>query len=73
VISALERAPFDVLVSDIAMSGDDGYDPAYVGIEDRADAIAAGSQQHAAKPIQSEDLAAAVTTLAGRAERPRPS
>jgi CheY-like chemotaxis protein len=26
VISALDRAPFDVLVSDIAMPGDDGYD-----------------------------------------------
>jgi hypothetical protein len=26
VISALDRAPFDVLVSDIATSGDDGYD-----------------------------------------------
>jgi CheY-like chemotaxis protein len=31
---------------------------AYVGIEDRADAIAAAYQQHAAKAIQSEDLAA---------------
>jgi len=46
---------------------------AYAGIEDRAEAIAAGYQQHAAKPIQPADLVAAVVTLAGRAERPRPS
>jgi two-component system, chemotaxis family, CheB/CheR fusion protein len=93
-LSALDRAPFDVLVSDIAMPEDDGYDlirkvrardagrggqipalalTAYVGIEDRADALAAGYQQHAAKPIQPADLVAAVVTLAGRVERPRPS
>jgi two-component system CheB/CheR fusion protein len=46
---------------------------AYAGIEDRAEAIAAGYQQHATKPIQPADLVAAVVTLAGRAERPRPS
>jgi two-component system, chemotaxis family, CheB/CheR fusion protein len=87
-LSALDRAPFDVLVSDIAMPEDDGYDlirkvrardagrggqipalalTAYVAIEDRAEAIAAGYQQHAAKPIQPEDLVAAVVSLAGRA------
>ena len=93
-LSALDRAPFDVLVSDIAMPEDDGYDlirkvrardagrdgqipalalTAYVGTEDRADALAAGYQQHAAKPIQPADLVAAVVALAGGAERTRPA
>jgi CheY-like chemotaxis protein len=39
---------------------------AYARIEDRAAAIAAGYQQHAAKPIDPAELAAAVATLAGR-------
>ncbi|MGH7393278.1 MAG: PAS domain S-box protein, partial [Candidatus Rokuibacteriota bacterium] len=72
VLEALDRAPFDVLVSDVVMPGEDGYDlirkirargaerggqlpalavTAYARIEDRAAAIAAGYQQHAAKPI----------------------
>jgi two-component system CheB/CheR fusion protein len=93
-LEALDQAPFDVLVSDIAMPDDDGYDlirkvrardagrgglipalalTAYARTEDRAEAIAAGYQQHAAKPIEPADLAAAVATLAGRAERGRPS
>jgi len=92
-LQALERARFDVLVSDIAMSGGDGYDlirkvraldaerggsvpalalTAYARSQDRAEAIAAGYQQHAAKPIEPADLAAAVAALAGRAERSRP-
>jgi len=41
---------------------------AYARIEDRAAAIAAGYQQFAAKPIEPAELAAAVATLAGRAE-----
>jgi len=89
-LEALEQAPFDVVVSDIAMPEEDGYDlirkvraldagrggripalalTAYARIEDRAAAIAAGFQQHAAKPIEPAELAAAVATLAGRAER----
>jgi CheY-like chemotaxis protein len=88
-LEALEQAPFDVLVSDIAMQEEDGYDlirkvraldagrggripalalTAYARIEDRAAAIAAGYQQHAVKPIEPAELAAAVATLAGRAE-----
>ncbi|MGH7403204.1 MAG: PAS domain S-box protein [Candidatus Rokuibacteriota bacterium] len=86
-LEALGRAPFDVLVSDIAMPEDDGYAliravraldgerggripalalTAYARIEDRAEAIAAGYQQHAAKPIEPAELAAAVAALAGR-------
>ncbi len=41
---------------------------AYTRIEDRTEAIAAGYQQHTAKPIEPAELAAAVATLAGRAE-----
>jgi len=86
-LEALGQAPFDVLVTDIAMPKDDGYAlirairaldggrggqipaialSAYARIEDRAEAIAAGYQQHAAKPIEPAELAAAVATLAGR-------
>ncbi|MEX2220542.1 MAG: chemotaxis protein CheB [Candidatus Rokuibacteriota bacterium] len=86
-LEALGQAPFDVLVSDIAMPEADGYDliravrsldgehggqipalalTAYARMEDRAEALAAGYQQHAAKPIEPLDLAAAVATLAGR-------
>ena len=39
---------------------------AYARVEDRAAAISAGYQQHAAKPIEPAVLAAAVATLAGR-------
>lgn len=86
-LEALDRAPFDVLVSDIGMPEDDGYaliravrtrDPArggqipalalsaYARSEDRAEATSAGYHQHAAKPIEPADLAAAVARLAGR-------
>jgi two-component system CheB/CheR fusion protein len=89
---ALERAPFDVLVSDIVMPDEDGYSlirqvrareaergggipalalTAYARFEDRTAAISAGYQQHAAKPIEPAELAAAVATLAGRGERTR--
>lgn len=92
VLEALEQARFDVLVSDIAMPEDDGYDlirsvrardaerggripalalTAYARIEDRAAAISAGYQQHAAKPIEPAELAAAVAALAGRADQKR--
>jgi CheY-like chemotaxis protein len=86
-LEALERAPFDVLVSDIVMPDEDGYDlirqvrargdqrggqipalavTAYARVEDRTAAISAGYQQHAVKPIEPAELAAAVATLAGR-------
>jgi CheY-like chemotaxis protein len=84
-LEALQQARFDVLVSDIAMPDEDGYDlirqvraldgkrggripalalSAYARIEDRAAAISAGYQQHASKPIEPAELAAAVATLA---------
>jgi CheY-like chemotaxis protein len=44
---------------------------AYARIEDRTAAIAAGYQQHAAKPIEPAELAAAVATVLGRAEGKR--
>jgi two-component system CheB/CheR fusion protein len=90
-LEALDHAAFDVLVSDIAMPGDDGYDlirhvrardaghggripalalTAYARIENRMAAISAGYQQHAAKPIEPAELAAAVATLAGRRDQP---
>ena len=44
---------------------------AYSRIEDREAALSAGYQQHAAKPIEPAELAAAVATLAGRADQKR--
>ena len=89
-LETLDRASFDVLVSDIAMPVDDGYSlirairardaarggqiralalTAHARIEDRAEALAAGYQQYAAKPIDPAELAAAVASLAGRTAR----
>jgi PAS domain S-box-containing protein len=86
-LEALDRARFDVLVSDIVMPEEDGYDlirkvrarepgrsgqipalavTAYARIEDRAAALSAGYQQHAAKPIEPAELVAAVATLRSR-------
>ncbi|HTK92021.1 MAG TPA: chemotaxis protein CheB [Verrucomicrobiae bacterium] len=91
-LEALDRASFDVLVSDIVMPEEDGYTlirqvrargadrggdipalalTAYSRIEDRAAAVAAGYQQHLAKPIEPAELAAAIAALAARAEGPR--
>ncbi len=91
-LEALEQEPFDVLVSDIRMREENGYDlirsvraldaerggripalalTAYTRIEDRESALSAGFQQHAAKPIEPAELAAAVATLAGRSELKR--
>ncbi len=88
-LEALERAPFDVLVSDIVMPDENGYDlirkvrardterggripalavTAYGRIEDRTAAISAGYQQHAVKPIEPAELAAAVATLVIRGQ-----
>jgi CheY-like chemotaxis protein len=41
---------------------------AYPRVEDRARALAAGFQMHVPKPVQPNELAAVVATLAGRAE-----
>jgi CheY-like chemotaxis protein len=41
---------------------------AYTRIEDQEAALSAGYQQHAAKPIEPAELAAAVATLAARLE-----
>ena len=86
-LDVLDQEPVDVLVSDILMPEEDGYDlirkvrafdverggqipalalTAYSRIEDREAALSAGYQQHAAKPIDPAELAAAVATLAGR-------
>ena len=91
-LGALEQAAFDVLVSDIGMPEEDGYDlirhvraldagrggqipalavTAYARIEDRDKAIAAGYHEHAVKPIEPAELAAAVATLTGRSEGKR--
>jgi CheY-like chemotaxis protein len=88
-LEALDRAPFDVLVSDIVMPDENGYDlirkvrareaerggripalavTAYGRIEDRSAAISAGYQQHAVKPIEPAELAAAVATLVTRGQ-----
>jgi len=77
--------PVDVLVSDIAMPGEDGYDlihgirdlpvdeggltpavalTAYVRIEDRSAALAAGYQRHLKKPVDVSELIAVVAELA---------
>jgi CheY-like chemotaxis protein len=77
-----------LLVSDIAMPGEDGYSlirrlrnlgsekggsipaislTAYAREEDRQKALAAGFQMHLAKPIDPEDLLAAVRELIGDA------
>jgi PAS domain S-box-containing protein len=84
----LQQAPPDVLVSDIGMPGQDGYDlirqvrklaperggrvpaaalTAFTQSDHRQLALAAGYQLYLAKPIEPEELAAAVARLAGRA------
>ncbi len=86
-LDVLDQESVDVLVSDILMPEEDGYDlirkvraldverggrlpalalTAYSRIEDREAALSAGYQQHAAKPIDPAELAAAVATLVGR-------
>jgi CheY-like chemotaxis protein len=85
---ALEKFKPHLLVSDIAMPGEDGYSlirrlrilgpekggmipaislTAYAREEDRRLALAAGFQRHLAKPIDPEDLLAAVRELAAAA------
>jgi len=89
-MESLERDPPDVLLSDIAMPGTDGYAllgqalerlrgsriaaaalTAYAGAEDRRRALAAGFQAHLAKPVEPDELVAAVAKLAsGVSNRP---
>jgi signal transduction histidine kinase/ActR/RegA family two-component response regulator len=85
-VAELEAVRPHVLVSDIAMPGEDGYDfihyvrrrgpenggavpalalTAHARKEDQARALAAGFQQHAAKPIDPDELIRAVAGLCG--------
>jgi signal transduction histidine kinase/DNA-binding response OmpR family regulator len=84
-----ERSPPDVLISDIGMPEEDGYDlirflrrlpptqggevpaialTAFAREEDRVQALAAGFQVHATKPIEPAELISAVARLAGRSQ-----
>ncbi len=82
-LQILEHTPVDLLVADIGMPGEDGYDlirkirsgrhahlpaialTAYASEVDRQKALAAGYQLHLAKPAETQDLVAALATLAG--------
>ncbi|HET6647520.1 MAG TPA: PAS domain S-box protein [Pyrinomonadaceae bacterium] len=85
---AIEDAqPFDVIISDIGMAEEDGYElmrkvrlmshgeggrvPAialtgYATRKDRERALAAGYQLHIAKPVETENLVAAIASLVKR-------
>lgn len=82
-LAALEWFDADVVVSDLAMPGEDGYDlisklrnsslaasqvPAvaltsYVRVEDRTRALSAGFNMFVAKPVQPDELVAAIANL----------
>ena len=87
-ISAIDRRPPEVVVSDLGMPRRDGYDlirnlrarsaedggdvpaiaiTAFSGNEVRLRSIEAGFQCCAQKPVDSDELVAAIATLAGRA------
>jgi PAS domain S-box-containing protein len=79
---AWHRQPCDVLLSDIAMPGEDGYSlirrlsaqgavaaaavTAYATSEDRRRALQAGYRAHLTKPVDPTALVATVADLAGR-------
>jgi signal transduction histidine kinase/CheY-like chemotaxis protein len=87
-VRLLRADPADVLVSDIGMPDEDGYEflgrvralpaseggrvpavalTAYATEEDRRRALAAGFEEHVAKPVEPSDLVAAVAAVALRA------
>jgi PAS domain S-box-containing protein len=84
-LELLEAEHPDVIVSDIGMPDEDGYDlirqvrakhsakhipaaalTAFARTEDRKRALLAGFQTHIAKPVDPDELTAAVASLAGR-------
>jgi PAS domain S-box-containing protein len=86
----VERLNPDLIISDIGMSGENGYDfikklrarepdaggripaialTAYAGTVDRRRALLAGFQTHLAKPVEPDDLLAAILSLTFK---PRP-
>jgi CheY-like chemotaxis protein len=89
-LSMIETWQPKVLVADIGMEGEDGYDliqklralpaekggsipavalTAYARIEDRLRALSSGFQVHLAKPVDRNQLAAAVSNLAEKTPR----
>ena len=89
-LALLERERFDVIVSDIAMPGGDGYAfvteirtrgiatpalalTAFARKEDREKALACGYQAHIEKPVDAEELLAAVAGWGRRTSPAEPS